>query len=140
MGKNFGFKKISIMVLFAAIAILGASLLWSQNLSSSSGHSELPVVLVFETRTCPACIEQKPILEEVKNNEDFSRKFNFYSIELRDARYQDFARKFGINATPTFVVLSTNGQVLYKEEGLHSKIRLENALLDSLQKMLDGGE
>lgn len=65
----------------------------------------LPTVVDFYATWCGPCKNIAPVFDELK--EQYKGKANFVSIDVDQQQYE--ARRFGIDAMPTFVFLDTEG-------------------------------
>lgn len=65
----------------------------------------LPTVVDFYATWCGPCKHIAPVFEELK--EQYKGKANFVSIDVDQQSYE--ARRFGVEAMPTFVFLDTEG-------------------------------
>jgi thiol-disulfide isomerase/thioredoxin len=67
-----------------------------------------PAVFVFIQAGCGACEDYKPKFERVAA-EHGDVVVGRYDLATQDARVQEFAEKLNVKATPTTVVMTSNG-------------------------------
>lgn len=86
-----------------------------------------PVIVDFHALWCGPCKIQSPILKEVAV--ELREKVRVIKIDVD--QNPEIGRRFHIQGVPTLVVFK-NGEVKYKQAGVHSKPQLMNILLNNL--------
>lgn len=80
-----------------------------------------PAVFVFIQAGCPACVDYKPKFEHVaaevaeaarsSGHPPGAPVVGVYDMATPDRRLRKFAESLGVNATPTTVVMTSNGKL-----------------------------
>lgn len=86
-------------------------------------ESERPVLIDFFAVWCGPCKVQSSVLNTVKEN--VGDKARIVKIDID--QYQSIAAQYGVRSVPTLAVFK-NGEMLYKESGVHDVNRLTAVL------------
>jgi len=81
------------------------------------------VVIDFHATWCGPCKIQSPILKEV--SDEMGEKVRIIKIDV-DQNYE-IARRYQIQSVPTIVIVK-NGELKYRQSGVHTKTQLVNVL------------
>ena len=98
------------------------------NGGDGSPNTGKPEVLLFTQEGCPPCVPAHDILNELK--EEMSGKVAFREIYAEDDF--DTFRKYGVQTTPTIVILDGAGNSV----GIASGVPDKDALKSELEKLL----
>ena len=90
-------------------------------------NSEKPVLIDFSAEWCQPCKVQAPILQEIAH--ELGNKIKVIKIDVDKNR--EIAGRYQVQGVPTIAVFK-NGNLLYRESGVHQK----NQLLSILQSHL----
>ena len=82
-----------------------------------------PVVVDFHAEWCGPCKTQSPILKEVAG--ELGDRVRVIKIDVDQNR--EVANQYHIQSVPTLMIFK-NGEVRYKQSGVHSKQQLMNVL------------
>ncbi|MBM3940898.1 MAG: thioredoxin family protein [SAR202 cluster bacterium] len=74
-----------------------------------------PVLLEAYSDTCIACLVSRPTVDGLER--DLAGTAGFVRVNVRDEVGRGLVRRFGIRATPTFVVFGPNGEEVYRQDG-----------------------
>jgi thioredoxin 1 len=83
-----------------------------------------PVIVDFHALWCEPCKVQSPILKEVAN--ELSDRVRVIKIDVD--QNPEIAGRFHIQGVPTLAIFQ-NGEMKYKQAGVHTKPQLMNVLL-----------
>ena len=86
-------------------------------------QSERPVLIDFFATWCQPCKVQSSVLTTVKEN--VGDKARIVKIDID--QYPAIASQYGVRGVPTLAVFK-NGELLYKESGIHDVNRLTGLL------------
>lgn len=90
-------------------------------------HSPVPVMIDAYTEWCGPCKIQSPILKEVAN--ELGDRVRVIKVDVD--KNPEIANRYQIQGIPT-VMIFKDGNLKYRQAGLHSKTQLMNALLNVL--------
>ena len=82
-----------------------------------------PVVVDFHALWCSPCKVQSPILKDVAAELGYRVRF----IKIDVDQNPEIASRFQIQGVPTLMIFR-NGEIKYKQAGIHSKPQLMNIL------------
>lgn len=85
--------------------------------------SERPVLIDFFATWCQPCKVQSSVLNTVKENVGDSARI----VKIDVDQYPAIASQYGVRGVPTLAVFK-NGELLYKESGVHDVNRLTQLL------------
>jgi thioredoxin 1 len=88
-----------------------------------------PVVVDFHALWCGPCKVQSPILKDVANELGDSIRI----IKIDVDRNGEIARRYNIQSVPTLMIFK-NGEIVYKQAGVHNKPQLLNLITNNLSK------
>jgi thioredoxin 1 len=88
-----------------------------------------PVVVDFHALWCGPCKVQSPILKDVANELGDSIRI----IKIDVDRNAEIARRYNIQSVPTLMIFK-NGEIIYKQAGVHNKPQLLNLITNNLSK------
>lgn len=81
-------------------------------------------LIEFFATWCGYCQKQRPVLEELSNN-------NIWIGTVDADKNPDIVRKYGINGFPTFILFK-DGKVISTLPGYHDKSQLLSRLMENL--------
>ena len=109
-------KKIIAVVLFCAVLF-----------GSCAGGSETSAYkgtfVVKTTTTCGACKLAKPVIDELKK--EYGEKIEFIEYSLNDPEQRAKADKYETRMVPAFIIMDSDGNEVFKHEGVLPKSVLE---------------
>lgn len=76
---------------------------------AETGQIDQPTLVWFHADWCHVCQQVKP--EVVELGREFEGKVKFVRLDVDDRESQAAVRRYGVRATPTFVLLDTTGEV-----------------------------
>lgn len=82
-----------------------------------------PVIVDFHALWCGPCKTQSPILKQVA--EEFGDRVKVIKIDVD--QNQMIASRYQIQSVPTLMIFK-NGEIKYKQAGLHTKVQLISTL------------
>jgi thioredoxin 1 len=88
-----------------------------------------PVVVDFHATWCAPCKVQSPILMEVAS--EFGEVIRVIKIDVDNNA--GIANRYGIQSVPTIMIFR-NGEMKYKQAGLHNKSQLIQLLNKNIQQ------
>ncbi len=100
------------------VATLLLALLTATNPSSGGGASSDPILLDFHADWCGPCQKMRPAIDQLTRKGLPIRSVNI-------DRSPAIARKYGVTAVPTFVVIDRSGRALDRTSGLQPAAVLE---------------
>ena len=87
-----------------------------------------PVVVDFHALWCGPCKVQSPVLKEIAN--ELGDSIRVIKIDVDQNR--EIASRYNIQGVPTLMVFK-NGEIKYKQAGVHSKSQLMNVINNLLK-------
>lgn len=90
-------------------------------------NSQQPVVVDFHAEWCGPCKMQSPILADVAK--ELGEKIKIIKIDVD--QNGEIAQRYQIQGVPTLMVFK-EGQIKYRQAGLHSKLQIMNVLQNNL--------
>jgi thioredoxin 1 len=82
-----------------------------------------PVIVDFHALWCGPCKVQSPVLKEIAN--ELGDRIRVIKIDVDKNR--EIASRYQIQGVPTLMVFR-NGEIKYKQAGVHSKVQLMNII------------
>jgi thioredoxin 1 len=92
-------------------------------------HENRPVVVDFHALWCGPCKVQSPILKDVAN--ELGDRIRVIKIDVD--RNGELAKRYNIQGVPTLMIFK-NGEIKYKQAGVHNKPQLINVITNNLSK------
>lgn len=86
-----------------------------------------PVIVDFHALWCSPCKVQAPILKEVAN--ELGDRIRVIKIDID--QNTELASRYHVQSVPTLMIFK-NGEVKYKQAGVHTKPQLMKVLLSNL--------
>ncbi len=86
-----------------------------------------PVVVDFHAPWCGPCKMQSPILKDIAA--ELGDKIKVIKIDID--QNPELANRYSIQSVPTLMIFK-NGEIKYKQSGLHSRPQLIDVLLKNL--------
>ena len=86
-----------------------------------------PVIVDFHALWCGPCKAQSPILKNVA--EELGDRVKVIKIDID--QNNEIAARYQIQSVPTLMIFK-NGEVLYKQSGVHSKLQLMNVIINKI--------
>ncbi len=86
-----------------------------------------PVVVDFHALWCAPCRMQSPVLQELAS--EYGDRIKIIKIDVD--KNPGLADRFAIRGVPTLMIFK-DGQVKYKQAGIHSKSQMMNAISNIL--------
>lgn len=84
-----------------------------------------PIIVDFHALWCNPCKIQAPILKEIAG--DLGERVRIIKIDVD--QNPEIASRFNIQGVPTLAIFK-NGEVKYKQSGVHTKPQLMNVLIN----------
>lgn len=82
-----------------------------------------PVIVDFHALWCGPCKAQSPVLKELAT--ELGNRVRVIKIDVD--QNQEIANRYRIQSVPTLMIFK-NGEIKYKQSGVHSKQQLLNVL------------
>jgi thioredoxin 1 len=86
-----------------------------------------PVIVDFHALWCGPCKVQSPVLKEIAH--ELGDRIRIIKIDVD--RNREIASRYKIQGVPTLMIFK-NGEIKYKQAGVHSKIQLINIITNYL--------
>jgi len=86
-----------------------------------------PVIIDFHALWCGPCKVQSPVLKELAS--DLGDRVRVIKIDVD--QNQELANRYQIRSVPTLMIFK-NGDIKYKQSGVHTKQQLMNVLTNLL--------
>jgi len=86
-----------------------------------------PVIVDFHALWCGPCKVQSPILKEIAS--ELGERVRVIKIDIDQNK--ELADRYRIQSVPTLMIFK-NGEIKYKQSGVHTKQQLMNVLLTNL--------
>lgn len=86
-----------------------------------------PVIVDFHALWCGPCKVQSPILKEIAA--EYGERVRVIKIDVDQNK--ELADRYRIQSVPTLMIFK-NGEIKYKQSGVHTKQQLMNVLLTNL--------
>ncbi len=86
-----------------------------------------PVIIDFHALWCGPCKVQSPVLKELAS--ELGDRIRVIKIDVD--QNQDLANRYQIRSVPTLMIFK-NGEIKYKQSGVHTKQQLMNVLTNIL--------
>ena len=90
-------------------------------------NENIPVVVDFHAVWCGPCKTQSPILKDLAS--ELGDKIKVIKIDVD--QNNEIAARYQIQSVPTIMIFK-NGNVIYKQPGVHSKTQLINIINNNL--------
>ena len=90
-------------------------------------NENIPVVVDFHAVWCGPCKTQSPILKDLAT--EMGDKIKVIKIDVD--QNNEIASRYQIQSVPTIMIFK-NGNVIYKQPGVHSKTQLMNIINTNL--------
>jgi thioredoxin 1 len=87
-----------------------------------------PVIVDFHALWCGPCKVQSPVLKEIAN--ELGDRIRIIKIDVD--RNREIAGRYQIQGVPTLMIFR-NGEIKYKQAGVHTKIQLMNIITNLLK-------
>ena len=94
-----------------------------QGIFDSIIQDSKPVIVDFHALWCGPCKAQSPVLKEIAN--ELGDRIRVIKIDVDKNR--EIASRYQIQGVPTLMVFR-NGEIKYKQAGVHSKVQLMNII------------
>jgi len=94
--------------------------------AAEKGELEQPAILFFYATWCPICAEAMPVMDELA--ETHQNDVAIIQMDIDQAASRSALLHYQISATPTFVLLSAEGNVLASIPGWPGKAAMENTI------------
>jgi len=99
------------------VANLAADSEQSLDRSRSASSLDAPILLNFHSARCGPCLQVRPEIQRLVNN-----RYPVRSIEIGE--HPEWARRFGVESVPTFIVVTPEGRELGRTSGYQPAERL----------------
>lgn len=94
--------------------------------AAEKGELEQPAIIFFHATWCDICTEAKPLIKELANTHQ--NDVAIIEMDIDQAASRSALLHYQISATPTFVLLSAEGNVLASIPGWPGKAAMENTI------------
>ena len=119
-------RAVLLFMVAALSAALPASGANPDPLVGEATAKKVFVLAEFVSKTCPACEEMRPIVEEVL------ARHRRVSHQIHDADVEvELAKKYQVKCVPVFVVVNPKGDVRFNDVGMRTAEELEQILRDA---------
>tara|TARA_B100000700_G_scaffold325454_2_gene434234 strand:- start:1351 stop:1836 length:486 start_codon:yes stop_codon:yes gene_type:complete len=78
-------------------------------------NADKPVFIEFFSNSCAACIASQPIVNSLKR--DMTDDIELLKLDVQDRISSTLVRTYGVYLTPTFLVISSDGKILWRQSG-----------------------
>lgn len=119
------FPKIAIYV--GVLVIVGLSLYLPEVEKAAAPPEAAPQLIEFTSKTCPACTQMKPIVEQIKK--EFASRIKFVEIDTDDPKNEPMEKQLEVDLLPAFRVLDATNNVVSGVDGA--------VPIDTLRQMLN---
>ena len=85
-----------------------------------------PRMLVFSSRSCPACKRMDPVLERAL--EACGGERDVYRVDFDDEAGETLAATYGVTLLPSFLSVDANGLEVARRTGLQPQAQIERAI------------
>ena len=99
----------------------------AQNAKGASRPIEgRPRMLVFSSRSCPACKRMDPVLERAL--EACGGERDVYRVDFDDEEGERLAATYGVTLLPSFLSVDASGLEVSRQTGLQPQVEIEHAI------------
>jgi len=109
-------KPIIVSILFFSVLFLSCA-------GDAGKGSYKGSFVVKTTTTCGACKLAKPVIDELKK--EYGEKIEFIEYSLNDPEQRAKADKYETRMVPAFIIMDSDGNEVFKHEGVLPKSVLE---------------
>jgi len=116
------------MILIACGALVGLLAAYVAYATWSATPTEGPCLLFFRSDTCPYCKEMAPIVDGLRRK--YGRQVDFVYVNVSEEGGERIGRQHGIIATPTLLLLDSDGHQMNVLRGTLPESVIEQAIVD----------